>query len=35
MELEHLVIRKAPQSPILSTTAGADALSLCTFFMTL
>jgi hypothetical protein len=35
MEPEHLVIHKAPQSPILSTTAGADALSLCTFFMTL
>ena len=35
MELEHLVIHEAPWSPIRSGTAGADAPSLCAFFMTL
>lgn len=35
MELEHLVIREVPQSPNLSSAAGADAPSLCAFLMTL
>ena len=35
MELEHLVVREAPQSPILSGAAGADAPSLCAFSATL
>ena len=35
MELEHLVVREAPQSPILFGVAGANAPLLCAFFMTL
>ena len=35
MELEHLIVREAPRSRILSCTAGADVASLCTFFVTL
>ena len=35
MELEHLIIREAPWSPIFFGAMGADTPSLCAFFMTL